>query len=237
MVPQASILIVDPEPKWASLGRQILEDAGYSVVIANKGERAVQLAAKEKISLILLEANTPGVGDGYDVAGRIRDFSDVPIIMLTAKCESEDVLRGFEAGADDYIVKPFDPKILVARINAVLSRCNSREISAPEIICNNLVINQASHRVTIDGLEVYLTETEFNLLLELARHRNQVLLHEHLIEKVWGSDFRTEIDNLRSFIHILRRKLEGNPSEPRLIISRPGIGYMLVSNQTEVSKE
>jgi two-component system KDP operon response regulator KdpE len=237
LINSENVLIVDPEPKWVSLVRQILADAGYAVLVANKGERAVQLAAKERLALILLEARLPGEMDGFEVARRIRDFSDVPMIMLSSSAESEDILRGFDVGADDFITKPFDPKILLARLRAILFRYHGREAVLAEIVCDNLVINQASRRVTLDGLEVYLTETEFNLLLVLARHRNQVLLHEQLLVAVWGTDSRTELDNLRSYIHILRRKLESKPSQPRLIISRSGIGYMLVSNQSEVSKK
>jgi len=155
--------------------------------------------------------------------------------MLTASAKPEDILDGFDAGADDYITKPFDSKILLARLRAVLNRYRGRGMMPAEIICNNLVINQANRGVTLDGSDIYLTETEFNLLLELARHCNQVLLHEQLLMAVWGADFRNELDYLRSFIHILRRKLENDPSQPKLIISRPGIGYMLVSNHSEVS--
>lgn len=231
------ILVVDPEPKCVSLVRQLLVDAGYSVLAANKGERAVQLVAKEQFALILLDSCLPGDIDGFEVVRRIREFSDIPVIMLTSGSESDDVLRGFDAGVDDYITKPFDPKILLARLRALLNRCHDRVVEPVEIICNNLVINQSSRRVTLDGAEIYLTETEFNLLLELARRRNQVLLHEQLIAAVWSADSRTELDNLRSYIHILRRKLESNPARPKLIISRPGIGYMLVSNQSGISEE
>jgi two-component system KDP operon response regulator KdpE len=154
------------------------------------------------------------------------------------KCRSEtdDILRGFEAGADDYIAKPFNSKILLARIKALLNRCQDHVATPVEIICNNLVINQAACQITLNGMPIYLTETEYNLLLELARHRDQVMLHEQLLMAVWGPSHCNEIDYLRSYIHMLRRKLEDKPSQPTLIISRPGIGYMLVSAPLEVSE-
>ena len=171
----------------------------------------------------------PGPTDGFAVTRRVREFSDLPIVALSPSAESADILRAFDAGVDDYITRPFDPKILLARLRAVLKRSRGVIAVPVEIVCEPLVIDQAARRVTIDGTEVYLTETEYNLLLELARHRNQVLLHEQLLVAVWGANFRTEIDYLRSYIHILRRKLEANPAQPRLILSRPGVGYMLVT--------
>jgi two-component system, OmpR family, KDP operon response regulator KdpE len=231
MIPDC-ILIVDPEPKWVSLTSQILTTAGYAVAAANKGERAIQLLEKERPALVLMESQLLDDMNGFEFIHSIREFSDIPVIMLASSSKSEDILHGFDAGADDYITKPFDAKILLARMRAVLNRYRGRMVMPAEIVCNNLVINQANRGVTLDGVEVYLTETEFNLLIELARHSDQVLLHEQLLVAVWGVDFRNELDYLRSYIHILRRKLERDPANPRLIISRPGIGYMLVSNHS-----
>jgi two-component system KDP operon response regulator KdpE len=223
------ILIVDHDAKSVYLVTQILTSTGYIVITANKGDKAVQLAAVEQPDLLILEMQLPGDMDGLEVARRVRAFSDLPVIFLSACAESEDMLRGFDAGADDYITKPFDPKILLVRLRAVLNRSRGRTAAPAEIVCNNLVINQSARKVTLDGVEIYLTETEFNLLAELARHRNQVLLHEQLLGAVWGSEFHNEVDYLRSYIHILRRKLEYNPSQPKMIISRSGVGYMLIS--------
>ena len=226
------ILIVDPEPKWVSLTSQILTTAGYTVVAANRGEQAIRLVEKEQPALIVLEDQLAGDMNGFEFIRSIREFSDIPVIMLTTSSKSEDILRGFDSGTDDYITKPFDSKILLARLRAVLNRYRGKMVMPAEIVCNNLVINQANRGVTLDGLDIYLTETEFNLLFELARHSDQVLLHEQLLMAVWGIDFRNELDYLRSYIHILRRKLERDPSNPKLIVSRPGIGYMLISYQS-----
>jgi two-component system KDP operon response regulator KdpE len=226
---------VEHESKWVHLLRQIFKSAGFVVMAAHKGERALQMAAEEHFTLILTESYLPGEMDGFELVRRIRDFSEIPVIMLSTHIETEDILRGFEAGADDYIAKPFDSRILLARIRAVLKRCRGNMITPAEIICANLSINQAARQVALNGQPIYLTETEYNLLLELARHRDQVMLHEQLLLAVWGEKFYSEVDYLRSYIHILRRKLENNPARPELIISRPGIGYMLVSAPSNVS--
>ncbi len=213
------------------LVREVLKSAGYTVLVAHKAEQAIQMAAKEQPDLMILEVDLAGETNGFEVTRRIRQFSDVPVLILTTRGESEDVLHGFAVGADDYVTKPFDPKILVARVRAILKRCQAKEMAPAEIVCDHLSIDLAARRVTVDGSEIYLTETEYNLLVELARHRNRVLMHDQLLDAVWGPKFRNEIDYLRSYIHILRRKLESDPAQPRLIISRPGVGYMLVAAQ------
>lgn len=215
---------------------EVLKSAGYSVLAAHKGEQAVQMAAKEQPDLVILDVDLAGDVNGLEATRRMREFSDAPIIILSARGESEDVLRGFTAGADDYVSKPFDPKILVARVRAILKRCQSKASAPAQIICDRLIIDLAARRVTVDGSEVYLTETEYNLLVELARNRNRVLMHDQLLDAVWGSKFRNEVDYLRSYVHILRRKLESDPAQPRLIISRPGVGYMLVTAQDRTGR-
>lgn len=225
------ILIADRELKMVRLVREVLKSAGYIVLAAHKGEQAVQMAAQEQPDLMILEVDLAGETNGLEATRRIRQFSDVPVLILSTRGESEDVLRGFSVGADDYVTKPLDPKILVARVRAILRRCQVKEPVPAEIVCDHLAIDLAARRVTLDGSEIYLTETEYNLLVELARHRNRVLMHDQLLDAVWGPKFRNEIDYLRSYIHILRRKLESDPAQPRLIISRPGVGYMLVTAQ------
>lgn len=231
------ILIVDRELKMVRLVCELLTGAGYVSQVVNKAEQAIQMTAKEQPALVILDVALGAEIDGFEIIRRIREFSDIPIIVLSSRGESEDILRGFAFGADDYVIKPFDPKILLARIRAVLKRCQNRVIEPADIVCNNLVINLAARRVTLDGVEIYLTETEYNLLFELARHRNQVLTHEHLLMAVWGIEFSNEVDYLRSYIHILRRKLQIDPSRPKLIISRSGVGYMLDTSQSNASGE
>jgi two-component system KDP operon response regulator KdpE len=227
------ILIVDHESKYVHLLRQILTTAGFAVMATNKGEQAIQIAAEEHPNLILTESHLQDEINGFDLIRRIREFYDIPVIILSVSAETDDILLGFEAGADDYIIKPFDSKILLARIKAVLNRSRGNVTAPADITCNNLVINRVARQVALDGSQIYLTETEFNLLLELASHHDQVMLHEQLLKTVWGPKFTNELDYLRSYIHMLRRKLENDPSQPELIISRPGIGYMLASAPPE----
>jgi two-component system KDP operon response regulator KdpE len=227
----ARILVVDDEPKIIHLVREVLEASDYEVLVSCGGEHAVQLTALEQPDLILLDIVLTGAMDGYQVAQRVREFSDLPIIMLTAKVRESDLLKGYEAGADDYVTKPFSSKELLARIRAVLKRSRG-EPSAPAdaiIDCGSLKIDLARRRITINEQEVHLTPTEYALLRELAMHKNQVLLHEQLLVAVWGSEYRDDIDYLRAYIRYLRQKVEADPANPKLIQRCPGVGYMLVS--------
>jgi two-component system, OmpR family, KDP operon response regulator KdpE len=223
------VLIVDDEPKLVKLVREILTATNYQVLAASNGENAIETIAVEQPDLVLLDLILPGDMDGYEVSRRVREFSDVPIIMLTAKVREADILRGFEMGADDYITKPFSAKELLARIRAVLKRVKG-EVTAPaeaEIVYGNLKIDLARRRVTLAGRQVRLTPTEYSLLHELATHCNQVMLHEQLLTAIWGREYRNDLDYLRAYIHYLRQKLEPDPSNPKMILSSPGVGYML----------
>jgi two-component system, OmpR family, KDP operon response regulator KdpE len=228
-VTQTRILVVDDEPKLVRLVHEILTAVNYQVIAACNGTNAVESVATEQPDLMLLDLILPGEMDGYEVARRVREFSDIPIIMLTAKVREADILRGFEMGADDYITKPFGAKELLARIRAVLKRAKG-EVIAPadsEIEYGSLKIDLARRRVTLDGRLIRLTPTEYSLLHELAMHCDQVMLHGQLLAAVWGSEYRDDIDYLRAYIHYLRQKLEPDPSNPRIILSTPGVGYML----------
>ncbi len=232
-MPPERILVADHDSKNIHLLRQILSTAGYEIISANKIDRALQVVAEEQPALLITESFLQSGMDGIDLIRRIREFSDLPIIVLSANAETGDVLRGFEAGADDFTAKPFEARILLARIKALLNRCKNNLTSPETITCQNLSIDQVSHQVKVNDIPVYLTETEYNLLLELAKHRDQVMLHEQLLVAVWGPQYRQEMDYLRSYIHTLRKKLEGNSSKPSLIVSLSGIGYKLVSTPSE----
>ena len=223
------ILIVDDEPRVINLVREVLSATGFDVIAAFSGESGIEVAALEQPDLILLDIILPGTLDGYQVTKRLREFSNVPIIMLTAKVREVDMLQGFEVGADDYITKPFSSKELLARVQAVLKRSNGEKAQkiGREIICGDLRIDLARRVVFVSGREIYLTPTEYNLLYELAAHPNKVLFHEHLLTKVWGPEYRDDVDYLRSYIHYLRKKIEIDSSKPKLIVSSPGVGYML----------
>jgi len=225
------ILIVDDEPKLVRLVHAILTAVDYQVIAACSGTNALESIATEQPDLVLLDLILPGAMDGYEVARRVREFSDVPIVMLTAKVREADILRGFEMGADDYITKPFSAKELLARIRAVLKRAKGEVIAPAESELNygDLKIDLARRRVTLGGRLIRLTPTEYSLLHELALHSNQVMLHEQLLAAIWGPEYRDDVDYLRAYVHYLRHKLEPDPSNPRIILSTPGVGYMLVS--------
>ncbi|HKZ86686.1 MAG TPA: response regulator transcription factor [Anaerolineae bacterium] len=227
------ILVVDDEPKLVRLVHEVLTATGYAVLSTGSGEAAIEMVALEQPDLILLDIVLASAIDGYEVARRVREFSGVPIIMLTAKARESDLLRGFDVGADDYLTKPFSSKELLVRVRAVLKRARHEPVALTEaeIICGNLRIDLARRRVTVDDREVHLTRTEYNLLHELARHRDQVLLHAQLLTAVWGSEYRDDLDYLRAYIRYLRQKLEADPSNPKLIVTHPGVGYMLVCSE------
>jgi len=224
------ILIVDDEPKLIHLVREILQATGYEVLASSSGNPALEMVAMEQPELVILDITLFGSLDGFEVARRIREFSEVPIIMLTARINEADKLRGFEVGVDDYITKPFSSKELLARIRAVLKRTKGAQPIGveSEIECGSLKIDLLRRTVSIDGRTVHLTPTEYKLLHELTLNNNKVMLHEQLLTAVWGEEYRNDVDYLRSYIHYLRKKLEPDPTNPKMIINCQGVGYMLV---------
>jgi two-component system KDP operon response regulator KdpE len=221
------ILLVDDEPKLVRLVWEVLTATGFDVIATGSGREAVQKVALEQPDLMLLDIVLTDEIDGYEVARQVREFSDVPIIMVTARVEEADLLHGFDAGADDYITKPFSSKELLARVRAVLKRASREGPAVVEIVCGDLKIDLARRRVIRNGESIRLTRTEFNLLHELAAHHNKVLLHDQLLTAVWGPEYRDDLDYLRAYIRHLRRKLEVDPSSPRYIVTHQGVGYML----------
>jgi len=225
------ILVVEDEPKVVQLLREVLTSAGYDVSAVVNGQHAIERVALDQPDLVILDISLAGTLDGYKVSNRLREFSEVPIIMLTGRAKEGDMLHGFEVGADDYITKPFNSKELLMRICAVLrrSRPGGREVvQESEIVCGSLRIDLARRRVTMGEREVHLTPTEYNLLHELAVHSNQVLVHEHLLRAVWGAEYKDDVDYLRAYIHTLRQKIEADPNHPMIIQRCPGVGYVLV---------
>jgi two-component system KDP operon response regulator KdpE len=222
------ILVVDDEPRVVRLVNEVLKAVGYQVIAAASGEAAIEMVALEQPDLVLLDILLPLGPDGYEVCRRLREFSDVPVIMLTAKAQEADVLRGFDVGTDDYLTKPFSAKELVARVKAVLRRTQRpEEAVTAALTCGDLEINFARHAVKVCGEQVSLTRTEYALLRQLALNANRIMLHQDLLTTVWGQEYRDDIDYLRAYIRYLRRKLEADPSNPRYIVTSPGVGYML----------
>ncbi|MBN1317859.1 MAG: response regulator transcription factor [Anaerolineales bacterium] len=222
------ILVVDDQPRVIRLVSEVLKAKGFEVVAATNGEGAIEAVAMEQPNLVLLDILLPPGIDGYETCKRIREFSDVPVIMLTAKAQEDDKLTGFKVGADDYLTKPFSAKELIARVEAVLRRVqNPEELKQTIFTCGDLEIDFARRFVKVQGERVSLTRTEYALLRQLAIHPNCVMLHEDLLTSVWGAEYRGDIDYLRAYIRYLRQKVESDPSNPQYIVTSPGVGYML----------
>ena len=222
------VLIIEDEPRVVQLVRAVLEAVGYDVVAAVSGKSGIEAVALEQPDLVLLDVRLPNGPNGYEVCERIREFSDVGVIMLTAKARNEDVLQGFEAGADDYLTKPFNAKELVARVRAVLRRTQyPEERTRATKTCGEWEIDFARHTVKVGGERVSLTPTEYALLRQLATNPNCVMTHSDLLAKVWGPEYRDDLDYLRAYIRYLRSKLEADPSKPEYILTSQGVGYML----------
>jgi two-component system, OmpR family, KDP operon response regulator KdpE len=225
----ARTLVVEDEPRLARLVETLLTSIGHTVIKATDGQTAIELAAVESPDLVVLDILLPGTIDGFEVCQRIREFSSVPIIMLTAKAHEAEKLRGFALGADDYVTKPFSARELLARVRAVLRRNQQVDDAPGRIEVDGLVIDLATHSVIVEGEEIDLTPTEYRLLLTLVRNPNRVIPREDLLQEVWGHEYRDQIDYLRTYIRYLRRKLERDPSNPRYIQTRPGVGYQFTT--------
>jgi len=222
------ILVVDDEPRYLKLVRYNLEAAGYEVITVANGEEALSLVTGKSPDLIILDIRLPGI-DGYEVCTRIREFSSVPIIMLTAKGEEREKVQGLRLGADDYITKPFGAEELMARVETVLRRGRMADVTAlPVLTIGELSIDFAQRKVKIEGQEVSLSPTEYRLLQCLAVNAGRVIVHEELQEKVWGPEYREHYEGLRVYIRRLRQKIEKDPERPAYILTKPGIGYMLL---------
>lgn len=234
MPAKALILVVDDEPHVLRLVKANLESSGYKVATATDGEKAVDLVAKERPDLVLLDLMLPQM-DGYTACSRIREFSTVPVIMLTARSAQVDLVHGFEVGADDYLTKPFDVTELLMRVQAVLRRSKWPEEIAvrQEFKAGSIAIDFAQHRVMVAGNVVKLTPTEYRLLAYLASNANRVLTHRELLRAVWGPEYGDEAEYLRVYMRYLRQKLEADPSNPQYLLTQPGVGYSFSSPEGE----
>jgi DNA-binding response OmpR family regulator len=223
---KTTVLVVDDDPRILRLVRVNLERTGFNVVTATSGAAALEELAAAPPDLAVLDVTMPGM-DGYTLTQKIRESSNVPIIMLTAMSEQSKKVHGLEIGADDYLTKPFDPDELVARIRALLRRSQSTgPLENQNIIeAGDLVIDLARRKVERDGEQIKLTPTEYKLLQVLAQQAGKVIPHTDLLSKVWGPEYRDDTDYLWVYIRYLRQKLEKDPSNPRYIVSVPGFGY------------
>ncbi len=220
----ATILLIDDDDTLLQLLAEHLQVAGHVPVVATDGPTGLHLAESHRPDLVVLDIMMPGV-DGWEVCRRLRAESSVPIILLTAKGEELDKLRGFHLGVDDYVTKPFSFAELVARIQAVLSRASRSFGPLHQLSSGNLTINFDQQRVTIDGQPVDLTRTEYRLLETLAHNPNRTVATEQLIEVVWGPAYAGEVEQVKHFIWALRKKIEIDPGTPKHLITHRGFGY------------
>jgi two-component system KDP operon response regulator KdpE len=219
------ILVVDDEARYVQLITLNLRASGFKVISASNGDTAVARTEAESPALVILDVMLPDT-DGYDVCRRIREFSDVPIIMLTAKAEVSHKVTGLVAGADDYVTKPFSVAELLARVQAILRRQNSGRDRPPRRFeGDGLIIDFEIRRALCNGVEVVLSPLEFRLLDRLVGHAGKVLTSTDLLSTVWGPGYESAEEALRTAITRLRRKIEPDPDKPRFLITVRGVGY------------
>jgi DNA-binding response OmpR family regulator len=224
----ARILVVDDEPRYVRLMEANLTIEGYQVLKAYDGQKAVEIVVEKQPDLVLLDVMMPGL-NGFAACERIREFSNVPIIMVTAKGEEQDRVQGLDVGADDYIVKPFSAQEMLARVRAVLRRAQVSGATFQQAIFThgNLQIDFARAEVFKDNRMVFLSATEYRLLLQFAHNQGSILTSEELLTNVWGPEYRNDKEILWVSISRLRQKLEDDPRNPQHIVTRSGLGYTM----------
>jgi two-component system, OmpR family, KDP operon response regulator KdpE len=217
------VLIVDDEPQILRALRVVLREAGFQSLPAETVQEALDVAALQRPDAAIVDLVLPD-GDGVDVCRALREWSRMPILVLSAMGEEDDKVRALEAGADDYVTKPFGPRELVARLQAALRRATP-EPDDPVFRADGLELDLAAHRVSREGAEVHLTPTEFELLVVLMRNRGRLLTHRTLLTEVWGPAYGDDVLTLRTHIANLRRKVEPDGASPRYVRTEPGVGY------------
>ena len=232
------IMVVDDEERMVRFIRLNLEHDGFRVSEAFKGSQAIDRLRSSLPDLILLDVMLPDL-DGFEVLKMIREVSNVPVIMLTAKGEEEDRVKGLELGADDYITKPFSPRELVSRVRAVLRRTEASTGTTHGLIevDNRLKLDFDRHEIWVDGKLVNLRPTEYRLLYHLVQNAGWVISHDQLLANVWGYEYRDEPHYVRLYINYLRKKIEKDPANPQYILTERGVGYRFVDFHRKTTEE
>jgi two-component system KDP operon response regulator KdpE len=229
-----TILVVDDEPQIRRVMRSTLSTHGYLITEAKTGEEGVDSARMERPDLVLLDMNMPGMG-GLEACKEIRRSSDAPIIMLTVRNAERDKVMALDAGADDYVVKPFGIEELLARIRSALRRYAPGDAVAP-FASKDVNIDFESRQVTVRGRDVHLTPKEYDVLKHLVANQGKPLTHRRLLQSVWGPDYGEETENLRVVINQLRKKIEADPARPKYILTEPWIGYRFQPQRPNTAK-
>jgi two-component system KDP operon response regulator KdpE len=225
-----TILLVEDEPALRRALRTLMRSRDLDVLDVATGEEAVVVASGGAADLIVLDLGLPDV-DGLEVLRRIRTFSAVPVIILTAHYQQSEKIRALDAGADDYVTKPFDTEELLARVRAALRRVPQAAPAPTRVVVGDVEIDLARRLVTKAGAPVHLTRTELELLEQLVRHAGKLLTQEFLLREVWGPGYGSESNYLRVYIGQLRKKLGDDAAHPRLILTEPGIGYRWIAGE------
>ena len=226
------VLVVDDDSQMLRAVSNALRAREYAVLTANDGESALDLLAGDEVDLILLDLGLPGLG-GHDVIERLRSWSQTPIIMLSVRDANDEKVAALDAGADDYLTKPFATKELLARMRAVLRRAAISRTDLSVLRFNGLVLDLSRQLVILDGEPIHLTPTEYRLLETMATSPGKLMTHRLLLQKVWGPGYGTESNYLRLYIRQLRQKLADNPARPKWITTEPGLGYRWLQEPTK----
>lgn len=228
------ILVVDDEKRMVRFIRLNLEHDGFQVISAYNGKEALDQVRSALPNMVLLDVMLPDI-DGFQVLQKIREFSSIPVIMLTAKGEEDDRVRGLEWGADDYVTKPFSPRELVSRVKAVLRRIEATEATAHSVVevDERLKLDFKRREIWVDNELIQLRPTEYRLLYHLVQNAGWVLTHEQILTKVWGYEYRDEPHYVRLYVNYLRKKIEQDPANPKYILTERGVGYRFVDYRRE----
>ena len=218
------VLVVDDDAQMLKAVTNALTARGYDVVTAGNGETALSVAADEELDLLLLDLGLPGI-EGHEVIQRLRSWSELPVIVISVRDAQEEKVAALDAGADDFVTKPFGMKELLARMRAVGRRATNEDAIDPVLRFDGLEIDLLKKLVTLDGDAIHLTPTEYRLLEAMATNPGKLLTHTWLLKKVWGPGYGTESNYLRLYVKQLRHKLGDTPSDPRWITTEPGLGY------------
>ena len=231
MSKQPHILVIDDEPQILRAMRTILTEKQFRVTTASRGEEGLSLAAANPPDVVILDLSLPDL-DGIQVCGRLREWTQVPIIVLSVRDSERDKVAALDRGADDYLTKPFGIQELLARVRVALRHSAQAQGSKQLVVkAGSLVIDLAQHIVMRDGSEVKLTATEFKLLAYLAANAGRVLTHQSILTHVWGPEYADHTEYLRVYMRQLRKKLEADPEQPRYLLTEPGVGYRFLVDE------
>lgn len=221
-----TVLIIEDEPPIRKLLTITLEGKGYKAVDADEGRAGARLVASVKPELVLLDLGLPDM-DGKEVIKIIREWSQVPIIVCSVRSDDSEVIAALELGANDYVTKPFNPEVLLARIHANLRKAVSQEAGEPELVNGHIRMDLVRHEVFLDDKKTVFTPKEYDLLRYFLMHRGKMLTHKQILKDVWGPAHADDMQYLRVYVSQLRDKIEKEPSDPQYIVTEPGIGYRM----------